>query len=314
MNIDLREERPDGGDARAAKRVLVLGGRGFIGRHAVTALQRAGATVVVGTRTPRHDPDGPAEEAFVLHQMLDSHQWDDAVSRFDVILNCVGILRQRYGETYDAVHHRAPVALAAACRRHGKRLVHVSALALSLDAKSRFISSKRRGELGMEEAGGNIAIARLSLLDGEGGYGAAWLRGVARLPVFVVPASARGGIAALTADDAGEALANLCLKDEFQRDVARDGLDEFELGGEQTFTFEGYIRGLRQREKPDSSRAVRVRVPGWLARLGSHVCDLFHFTPFSFGHWELLCTDNVPRPNRLREVLGRAPQAVLPER
>lgn len=288
--------------------VLVLGGHGFIGRHAVASLIRAGAAVTIGTRRPRDGFGGPAQAPFVLQNMTSREDWTDAANRFDVILNCVGILRQRFGETYEAVHHRAPAAIAQACRATGTRFVHVSALSLSLDARSRFLTSKRRGELAIESAGGNAAIARLSLLDGEGGYGAAWLRGVSRLPLFVVPSSARGQIAALTADDAGDALAQLCLNQQWHR----DGCDAFELGGETSYTFEGYIRGLRARD--GNGRALCIPVPGILARLGSHLCDLFHFTPFSFGHWELLCSDNVPAPNRLRDVLGRAPQDVLERR
>lgn len=267
---------------------------------------RAGANVTIGSRRPRGDGPLP-EQALVLHERLSPADWDDVVREYDVILNSVGILRQRFGETYDAVHHRAPGALAHACRTHGKRLVHVSALSLSLDARSRFITSKRRGELAIEKAGGNAAIARLSLLDGEGGYGAAWLRGVARLPLFVVPTSARGQIAALTATDAGDALAALCLDTALYRDD--HGCDAFELGGETHYGFEAYIRGLRERQ--GGGRALCIRVPGLLARLGAHLCDLFHFTPFSFGHWELLCMDNVPEPNRLRVLLKRAPQNVL---
>ena len=285
--------------------VLVLGGHGFIGRHAVDALVRAGASVTIGSRRPR---DGALpEERHVLHAAVHPDDWSDAAQRFDVILNAVGILRQRPGETYDAVHHRAPAALARACRTHNTRLVHVSALSLSLDARSRFLTSKRRGELALEAAGGDVAIARLSLLDGEGGYGAAWLRGVARLPVFVVPRSAKGRIAALTATDAGDALAALCLDARFSS--SGEGADEFELGGEATYSFKDYIRGLRARERAD--RALCISVPGWAARLGAHLCDVLHFSPFSFGHWELLCHDNVPAPNRLREVLGRAPEQVL---
>ena len=35
-----------------------------------------------------------------------------------------------------------------------------------------------------------------------------------------------------------------------------------------------------------------------------------HFSPFSFGHWELLHYDNIPRTNRLPELLGRAPRTI----
>jgi len=222
-------------------------------------------------------------------------------------LNCVGILRQRFGETYSAVHDVAPAAIAAACEGTGTRFVHVSALGLSATAKSRFLSSKFNGDQAISQTSANWAVARISLLDGEGGFGAAWLRGVARLPLFVSPGSATGNIAPLTVENAGEALCRLCLASDEELRFSESRW--FELGGERLFTFETYVQALGLR---DNQRAPRsVLVPGVLARLGAHLCDVFHFSPFSFGHWELLCDDNVPAPNRLPELLQRAPDKVV---
>lgn len=293
--------------------MLVLGGRGFIGRHAVKHLQADGAVVTIGSRRsdagamPAAESRTAATEPHVLHTALAAEDWHRVAERFDVVLNCVGILRQRYRETYDAVHHLAPSALASACARCGTRFVHVSALGLSLEARSRFLTSKVRGEQAIRAAGGDWYIARLSLLDGEGGFGATWLRGVARLPLFVVPASARGRIDALTADDAGRALSRLCLATAESLDVEISR--EYELGGDNPMDFESYVRGLRARHA--DNRALCVRIPGWLARAGAHLCDVVHFSPFSFGHWELLCRDNVPAPNRLGKLLGRKPEVVI---
>ena len=288
-------------------KVLVLGGKGFIGRHAVAALHTAGVEITVGSRNPNSTASIHAEEKHVLHQALSADYWSEVANRFDVILNCVGILRQRFGESYEAVHHHAPRAIATACKETATRFVHVSALGLSSNDTSRFLTSKVRGEAAIQQLGGDWLVARLSLLDGEGGYGASWLRGVARLPLFVVPSSAKGKIAALTAEDAGSALCKLCLNSSDKLNVADSRV--FELGGEKAVLFEDYIRGLRQRTR--SKPALAIRVPGILARLGAHVCDVFHFSPFSFGHWELLCKDNVPNPNRLPELLGRPPDTVI---
>lgn len=287
--------------------VLVLGGRGFIGRHAVAALKLWGAAVTVGSRNPQTTSAADAEEEHVLHRSLSVEYWSEVADRYDVILNCVGILRPRPGETYDAVHHRAPQAIAEACCRTHTRFVHVSALGLTSTARSGFITSKVRGEQAIQKAGGDWLLARLSLLDGDGGYGASWLRGVSRLPVFVVPTSAKGKIAALTAEDAGEALCRMCLQSHEDLDLEISRI--FELGGNHPIEFEGYIRGLRTRHT--STPAVAVPIPGLIARIGAHICDVCHFSPFSFGHWELLCEDNVPRPNRLPELLGRCPERVV---
>ncbi|MEM7362830.1 MAG: NAD-dependent epimerase/dehydratase family protein [Pseudomonadota bacterium] len=295
-----------------SKRVLVLGGKGFIGRHAVRFLREHGADVTVGTRMS--DPSsGLTEINLPLHQRTDPSDWISIIRDFDVVLNCVGILRQRFQESYDDVHHLAPVAIARACADAGVRFVHVSAMGLSDQARSRFLTSKLRGERAIEQVEGDWCIVRISLLDGEGGYGASWLRAVSRLPMFVVPASARGEIAALTADDAGEALSRICL---MSSDTPSSELPMtqtvIELGGNETYTFRSYIEGLRRRHTQRSSLCLVI--PGWLSRIGAHLCDLFHFSPFSFGHWELLCRDNRPHTPHLEMILGRPPTPVIDRR
>ena len=285
------------------KKVLVLGGKGFIGRHAVNALKQHNVNVVIGSRNPSQS----AEVGVQFETLLDSVDWVSVIQGFDVVLNCVGILRPVGKATYDSVHHRAPAALAEACQTAGIRFVHVSALGLNDDAKSGFLVSKLQGERAIQAIAPNSILVRPSLLDGEGGYGASWLRGVARLPLFVVPADANGIIAGLFVSELGEALATLCLKSD--EELALNQTREFELGGRDAVAFEAYIRGLRQRYS--NKQAICIKVPGIAARLGAHICDLFHATPFSFGHWELLRNDNKPEVNRLAELIGREPAALF---
>lgn len=287
--------------ASQGPRVLVLGGRGFVGRHAVAALAEVGAEVVVGSREAR-----PGALPVRLEQSLLAEDWHDLIADYDAVLNCVGILRQVRGATYDRVHRRAPIALAQACASVGKRFVHVSALGLHDGAGSRFLTSKLAGERGIREVDGDWIIARPSLLDGVGGYGARWLRGVSRLPFFFVPIDARGQIAALRVEDLGMALARLCLADANVLRLSQSR--EFELGGNRRWVFADYIAHLR---KSYTERPPRpLPVPGFAARGFAHLCDLLHFTPFSYGHWELLRQNNVPDPNRLEELIGRSPSEV----
>lgn len=285
-------------------RVLVLGGNGFIGRHAVDALSGL-SDVVTGTRRP--SAQSYSQHRFRLEEMLAPADWKHVVREFDVILNCVGILRPQWKASYEDIHHFAPRAIAQACEEAETRFVHVSALGLGTTDRSRFLTSKRRGEDAVMLTRGDWIIARPSLLDGEGGYGASWLRGVAKLPAFAAPSDARGQIAALTVTDLGLALAKLCLESDVELDLSSSRC--FDLGGAATYTFEGYIRGLRRRHTRDT--ALGIPIPGWSARLAAHLCDMFYLTPFSFGHWELLRKDNLPDPNRLPALLGRPAAAVI---
>lgn len=289
-------------------RVLVLGGAGFIGRHASAALAARGHAVLIGTRRParaakRLPPrlHGCERREVHLERLTTPQAWDPLLRGVDTVVNAAGIMRERGAATYSGVHHLAPAALAAACARRAIRLVHVSALGLHAGARSRFLTSKLAGERAIAACGSNYSIVRPSLLDGDGGFGAAWFRRVARWPVHFVPADARGRVAALDVRDLGEAMATLSEK--------RDAREwrEVELGGNDLRTVGEYLAALRP---AGLFPAVRVRVPAWIARLASHVCDLVHFSPFSFGHLELMRRDNAPARNLLPLLLGRAPAPV----
>ena len=295
---------PDDLQQTSPLRVLVLGGTGFIGRHAVAALHAAGAQIAIGSRHPeRHEAGYPfaAMRLARFEQLLQPDAWAELLKEVDVV-NCVGILRQRPNESYDNVHHRAPAALALACARAGIRFIHTSALGLHEGAKSRFLSSKLLGERAIAASGCDYAIVRPSLLDGEGGFGARWLRGLSRSPVHGIPRGARGGIAAMTATDLGLAFAALAAMPTLAAHR------EVELGGSRRYGYAEYLRELRGGYT--ATRALQLPLPNWMARLGAHVCDVLHFSPFSYGHWILLQRDNVPMPNRLPELLGREPHAI----
>jgi len=292
----------------AVTTILVLGGAGFIGRHVAAALAARGHVVVIGTRRPRRAArrlpvhlHGCARRELHLERLLSPEAWEAVLRGVDTVVNAVGILRERGAETYERVHHLAPAALATACARAAIRLVHVSALGLRAGARSGFLGSKLAGERALAASGSNYSIVRPSLLDGAGGYGALWFRRVARWPVHLVPADARGRIDPLDVGELGEAISLLCEKLD-----ARDWR-EVELGGGLPRSVADYLAALRPAAL---SPAPRIAVPAWLARLASHVFDLVHFSPLSFGHIELLRRDNVPRHNLLPALLGRAPRLV----
>lgn len=287
-------------------KVLVLGGAGFIGRSAVEALRARGHEVVIGTRRPaRAVCCGPAGdtihvEKIELHCLPNARDWCDRIAPFDVVVNCAGILRERWDESFDVVYRQTPVAIAEACSTMGRRFLHVTALGLTDRASSGFITAKLAGERGIETIGGEACIVRPSLLDGADGFGSRWIRRVAQWPVHFIPADALGRLAPLHVRDLGEAIAALCS-------CPRESLPvSVELGGEQRYSMAQYLTTLRVSPRA----AVRVRVPAWVVRTCAHLLDVVHLTPLSWGHVELMRRDNMPRPDdatALRHWIGRAP-------
>ena len=294
------------GNKTGDPRVLVLGGTGFIGRHVAAALRERGCRVVIGTRHPaRHDDNAVhariEHRAVRMERLLHKSDWTTVLDGCDVVVNCVGILRPRPGESWDRVHHLGPAALAQACVARGLRLVHVSALGLDAPVRSGFLHSKREGEHAVRSAGGDWHIVRPSLLDGDGGFGARWIRRVARWPLHPLPRGANGRLAVLDVRDLGEAIARLAIE-------GAESTREHELGGTQLRTLGEHLAAMRASSSLTPAHALPL--PDWLTRGVAHLCDLLHWTPLSYGHWELLRHDNCPRVNALPALLGRAPRAV----
>ncbi len=291
-------------------KVLVLGGNGFIGSSIVTKLKQQGVQVLIGSRNTATQVDMISVR---MQEMLLADDWLPVLKGIDIVVNSVGILRERNAqsnllldsqstsETYDKVHNLAPTALAQACAKLNIRLIHISVIGLTDTAKSRFIRSKFAGEQGILKSGAKAILVRPSLLDGEGGYGAKWFRRVATWPVQFVMKS-EGLIAPLQVTDLGEAVANLCQMDfDTQPNV-------IELGGNDVFAIEQYLAKLRVQS--NKARALQIVTPKIAVRLFSHIFDLLAWTPLSFGHFELMQGYNVPAKNMLPVLLGRRPTEV----
>ena len=283
-------------------KVLVLGGNGFVGRNIVARLQNKNIAVLVGGRKPVTTGD----VLIRMQKMQTMADWLPMLQDVDVVVNSVGILRERKNESYEQVHKLAPTALANACAELNVRLVHISAIGLSQQSKSGFIRSKFAGEQGILASGANAIIVRPSLLDGlEGnggaGYGAKWFRRVAKWPVQFVMRS-NGVVAPLQVTDLGEAVANLCQM-EFE------SLPKIlELGGNEVVTIPQYLNHLRTSYQ--KRKALQIAVPKILVRLASHIFDVLAWTPLSFGHFELMQGCNAPTMNMLPVLLGCRPQAL----
>ena len=284
-------------DLNTKQTVLVLGGFGFIGKHVSERLEMLGVNVIIGTRGVRGRRQ-PGSRIIHLHKIRNLHQWDPLLEGIDVVINSVGILRQRHRESYQQVHNISVGLLAQACEAKNIRMVHVSALGLNNPIRSRFLTSKRAGEKAIRKTKADWHIIRPSLIDGDGGYGTKWFQRVANWPIHFAPANAQGELCPVNVNDVADAVCTVALRTySQQKSVERI----YELGGSQRMDLFEYLATLTP-----NPPTMKVRIPSWIARVSSHLFDLLHLTPFSFGHYELLKFDNCPANNDLPRLLGRS--------
>ena len=133
------------------RKVCVLGGTGFVGRHLCCELSRRKLDIRILTRRRerRRDliviPNLELVETDV-HSVADlSVQMKDC----DAVINLIGILneRNRHGQDFASVHGELPGKVAEACRYNRiSRLLHMSALNASADGPSSYLKYKAEGE------------------------------------------------------------------------------------------------------------------------------------------------------------------------
>ena len=155
------------------KRVVVLGGSGFVGSALVAKLDAAGYQIKVLTRrreTAKHLILLP-NVALVECNIMQDSDLADALKGADAVINLVGILHDHKPVGFEVVHHQLPKRLAKLCVDLGiTRLLHMSALQAATNAPSAYLRSKAAGETAILEYATKLAITimRPSVIFGRG--------------------------------------------------------------------------------------------------------------------------------------------------
>ena len=155
------------------KKVLLVGGSGFIGGYVASRLSSAGLRVTIPTRRRERAktlimlPGVDVVEA----NIHDTEQLEALVAGQDAVINLVGILhssdvRIPYGSEFAEAHVDLPVRLLAACKKHNvRRLLHMSALnageLIDGHGVSEYLSSKGDGEAAVLAAAQQLAVTVL---------------------------------------------------------------------------------------------------------------------------------------------------------
>lgn len=150
------------------KKILILGGTGFVGRHLCEKLAQLPyrATVVTRRReSARHLQMLPMVDIAQV-QSHDSNALMPLLAEHDAVVNLVAVLHGNEA-SFEKVHVQLPLELARACEAVGqRRIVHVSSLGASLTAPSMYQRSKARGEAVLLGSGLDVSVLRPSVIFG----------------------------------------------------------------------------------------------------------------------------------------------------
>ena len=151
------------------KKVLILGGTGFVGRHLCEKLAELPCRVTVVTRrrsNAQHLQMLPMLDIAELASM-EGASLMPLLAAHDAVVNLVAILHGNEA-AFEKAHVQLPLELARACDAAGqRRIVHISALGASVDSASMYQRSKARGEAVLLGSGLDVSVLRPSVIFGS---------------------------------------------------------------------------------------------------------------------------------------------------
>jgi len=283
-------------------RVLITGATGFIGGHILRHLQKQGHEVIAGLRKTAPAIPGARLMAVDFSQDHDPAVWLPRLEGVDAVVNCVGIIAESPGQSFDALHRDAPCALFRACAQAGvKRVIQISALGADAEAFSRYHRSKHAADELLAGLGLDHAILQPSLVFGPGGPSMGLLAAMAALPVVPLIGDGNQPVQPVQVEDLCVAVARLLEAEPSLRGripaVGAEALDMRALYG--------LLRAWLGLPPP---RFVPIPV-GWVLKLADWAGRLAP-SSFNLEAIQMLLQGSTADTGAFRAVLGTAPLGV----
>ncbi len=214
-------------------KIVIAGGRGFVGSHLVRRLISEGHNpTLILRKTPKPKASIPDEATVIVHDP--TVPFDKPNLEADAIINLVGIIREfpSRGITFEKAHFEVTKNLVDLAERNNiGRFLQMSALGVGPDAKTGYLRTKLKAEEYLKSSSLKWTIFRPSMIFGPGGEAIRmFARMVRYLPVVPVIGNGQYRLQPVHVDDVCTAYVR-ALTDE--RSVGRT----FEFGGPDILTF-----------------------------------------------------------------------------
>ncbi len=287
-------------------RVLITGATGFIGGAIARALLRQGHELVCAVRDPVRLQLGEGAWRAVpidLAHSLDVAAWKPHLAGVDAVVNAVGIIRENKGQTFGALHHRAPAALFQAAAVAGVRVVvQVSALGADADAQSRYHLTKKLADDTLRALPVAGAVLQPSIVYGDS-PGAAMFNLMATSPVLAMPQAGGMQVQPVHVDDVVEGVQAVL------RDAPRP-VATFACVGPQPLSMAEYLRGLRSALGLPGALPWVLPLPTSLFMATARIASVIPGSILDAETAGMLLRGNAAPAGDFTRLLGRAPRGV----
>ena len=296
------------------KKILIIGGAGFVGQTIAHELSKAGNRILIPTRQKKGLDNLRTNPSVQLLESKNYSQealvsWMRQLGPDGVVINLAGILHDRhgapYGPNFKATHVDLTKTIIEAMKSVGlKRYLHMSALGASVDGPSMYSRSKGEAENFVKNSSLNWTIFRPSVIFGEKDQ---FINLFGKLQKFapVMPlAGAKVLFQPVSVQDVAKAFAKAV-------NMSKTISQVYDLGGPKTYTLAQIVRFAGQRV--GHLRPI-MPLPNWAGYLQALMLEFGPgATMMSRDNLASMKQDNILRtdqPNCLNSVFNITPTSL----
>jgi uncharacterized protein YbjT (DUF2867 family) len=164
------------------QRVIIFGGRGFVGSEIVKHLDHRYKVITAGRGIAKNH---------ITCSILDD--LSNVINKGDVVINLVGLTPVRKNKHYEEIHVRGAKNIVGGCKGKCKRLIHMSALGANPKSDNEYLKTKGLGEEIVKNSKLDVNIFCPSLIFDRGNelvrmmIKMSWARFFPRIPAKVQP-------------------------------------------------------------------------------------------------------------------------------
>jgi len=253
------------------KIIAIFGAGGFIGKHLIRQLTKLDYRIKIATRNPYLKgylkPLGnPGQIELFKTNIFDPEDISHVLKNCSYVINLVGILYETRKQKFEKIHSDFPNLLSNLCKNHNiRKLVHISALGVKENHKSKYMRSKLEGEKKIQNNFDLSIILRPSLIFGpEDKFFNTFASLVQFSPFIPLIGGGKTKFTPVYVGDVAQAVVKALELNNLKNKI-------YELGGPENFTFKQLMEILLNEIK---KKRLLVSIPFGLAKFQSYFFQL----------------------------------------
>jgi len=284
-------------------RILVTGGRGFIGSHVIDELieQYPQAEIICMTRDPSKPTRWGGRVRLIYGDVRNTNSLIVSTSSVDVVIHCVQfpnhpIENPRKGLTYEEIDGRGTARLVEACVRNGvKRFIYLSGAGVAPGREEPWFRAKLMAEEAIQKSGLEYVIFRPSWVYGPEDHSLnRFIKFIKYSPVVPLIGDGQNRVQPVSVFDLARVIAMAVAKGEATNNI-------YEIGGPEVLTMNEVLQ-ITQRVL--GKRRLFLHLPIGLVKAAAHLLGLLPNPPLTPGAVDFITMEALVDPQKAIETFG----------